>query len=57
MNDEPCPDCKGQKLNDAVSKVIVGGISLPAISSCSVLEALAVVQYWRAGELDQTWEN
>ena len=57
MNDEPCPDCKGRKLNPAVSKVIVGGVSLPAISSCSVLEALAVVQYWRAGKLDDTWEK
>ena len=57
MNDEPCPDCKGKKLNNAVSKVIVGGVSLPAISSCSVLEALAVVQYWRAGDLDDTWEK
>jgi excinuclease ABC subunit A len=57
MNDEPCPDCEGRKLNNAVSKVIVGGVSLPAISSCSVLEALAVVQYWRAGELDNTWEK
>jgi len=57
MNDEPCPECKGQKLNNAVSKVIVGGVSLPAISSCSVLEALAVVQHWRAGELDGTWEK
>ena len=57
MNDEPCPDCKGRKLNNAVSKVVVGGVSLPAISSCSVLEALAVVQYWRAGKLDNTWEK
>ena len=29
MTDEPCPDCKGQKLNNAVSMVTVGGISLP----------------------------
>ena len=57
MNDEPCPDCSGKKLNDAVSRVIVGGVSLPSISSCSVLEALAVVQYWKAGKLDETWDK
>jgi len=55
MTDEPCLDCNGKKLNPAVSKVIVGGISLPDISSCSVLEALAVVQHWRLGKIDQTW--
>nr|ANV78816.1 hypothetical protein [uncultured Candidatus Thalassoarchaea sp.] len=44
MTDEPCLDCNGQKLNSAVSGVIVGGVSLPEISACSVLEALAVVQ-------------
>lgn len=57
MNDEPCPDCSGKKLNDAVSRVIVGGVSLPSISSCSVLEALAVVQFWKAGKLDETWDK
>ena len=55
MTDEPCADCNGDKLNDAVSKVTVGGINLPGISRCSVLEALAVVQTWRIGELDDTW--
>ena len=55
MTDEPCLDCNGQKLNPAVSKVIVGGISLPDISSCSVLEALAVVQHWRTVKTDETW--
>jgi len=55
MTDEPCPGCNGQKLNGAVSRVIVGGISLPDISFCSVLEALAVVQRWRLGGLDDTW--
>ena len=57
MNDEPCPDCSGKKLNEAVSRVIVGGVSLPSISSCSVLEALAVVQFWKAGKLDETWDK
>ena len=47
----------GKKLNDAVSRVIVGGVSLPSISSCSVLEALAVVQFWKAGKLDETWDK
>ena len=57
MNDEPCPECNGQKLNEAVSRVIVGGVSLPDISFCSVLEALAVVQHWRLGGLDDTWDK
>ena len=32
-------------------------MNLPGISSCSVLEALAVVQNWRLGGLDDTWDN
>ena len=57
MTDEACSTCRGDKLNDAVSKVTVGGVNLPGISSCSVLEALAVVQNWRLGGLDDTWDN
>ena len=57
MTDEPCTNCLGDKLNDAVCKVTVGGINLPGISKCSVLEALAVVQNWRLGGLDDTWEK
>ena len=57
MTDEPCSDCGGKKLNKAVSGVTVGSTTLPGISSCSVLEALATVQYWRIGGLDDTWER
>ena len=57
MNDEPCTECNGDKLNDAVGRVTVGDINLPGISRCSVLEALAVVQHWRLGGLDDTWEK
>ncbi|MBK64463.1 MAG: excinuclease ABC subunit A [Euryarchaeota archaeon] len=57
MTDEPCLDCNGQKLNPAVSGVIVGGVSLPEISACSVLEALAVVQKWRLDDNVKTWEK
>jgi excinuclease ABC subunit A len=57
MTDEPCSDCEGRKLNRAVSGVTVGSTTLPGISSCSVLEALATVQYWRIGGLDDTWER
>jgi excinuclease ABC subunit A len=57
MTDEPCTNCLGDKLNEAVCKVTVGGINLPGISKCSVLEALAVVQNWRLGGLDDTWEK
>jgi len=57
MTDEPCTQCNGDKLNEAVSKVTVGGISLPGISRCSVLEALAAVQHWRIGGLDDTWDK
>ena len=57
MTDEPCSECEGRKLNRAVSGVTVGDVSLPGISSCSVLEALATVQRWRLGHLDDTWER
>jgi excinuclease ABC subunit A len=58
MTDERCPDCDGEKLNPAVSAVTVGGVSLPKLSSCSVLEALAVVQTWRIGSpLSETWDK
>ena len=57
MTDEPCTDCGGRKLNRAVSMVTVGGISLPEFSFCSVLEALAAVQHWRLGALDDTWDR
>ena len=55
MTDEPCSECEGRKLNRAVSGVTVGEVTLPGISSCSVLEALATVQKWRLGHLDDTW--
>jgi len=57
MNDEPCTECNGDKLNEAVGRVTVGNVNLPGISRCSVLEALAVVQHWRLGGLDDTWEK
>jgi len=58
MTDDPCPGCSGQKLNPAVRSVTVGQISLPRFSTCSVLEALAVVQVWAAGATDDdTWER
>tara|TARA_B000000437_G_scaffold192707_1_gene151847 strand:- start:4492 stop:7467 length:2976 start_codon:yes stop_codon:yes gene_type:complete len=57
MTDEPCSDCNGRKLNRAVSGVTVGSTTLPGISSCSVLEALATVQHWRIGGLDDTWDR
>jgi len=57
MTDEHCPDCNGRKLNRAVSGVTVGGVTLPAFSACSVIEALAVVQNWRLGTTDDTWSR
>ena len=57
MTDEHCTDCNGRKLNNAVSGVTVGDVTLPNFSSCSVIEALAVVQNWRIGETDETWEK
>ena len=50
----------GLSNNDSVTfenLVTVGGITLPEISQCSVLEALASVQQWRMGELDDTWQK
>ncbi len=55
MNDEPCSECEGRKLNRATSMVTVGDVTLPELSSCSVLEALAVVQHWRSETIDTIW--
>ena len=57
MTDEHCTDCNGRKLNNAVSGVTVGDVTLPNFSSCSVIEALAVVQNWRLGHVDETWDK
>ncbi len=57
MTDEHCTDCNGRKLNKAVSGVTVGNVTLPDFSSCSVIEALAVVQNWRLGRVDETWNK
>ena len=57
MTDEHCTDCNGRKLNKAVSGVTVGIVTLPDFSSCSVIEALAVVQNWRLGHTDATWDK
>lgn len=57
MTDEHCPECDGRKLNRAVSGVTVGGVTLPAFSQGSVLESLAVVQNWRLGQTDETWNK
>ena len=58
MTDDPCTGCSGQKLNPAVRAVTVGAVSLPRFSTCSVLEALAVVQVWASGATDNdTWER
>jgi len=55
MTDEHCSSCNGKKLNSAVSKVTVGGVTLPSFSAGSVLEALAVVQQWKNEESEDTW--
>ena len=57
MTDEHCMECNGRKLNNAVSGVTVGDVTLPDFSSCSVIEALAVVQNWRLGNVDDTWDK
>jgi len=57
MIDEPCTDCEGRKLNRATSMVTVGNITLPALSSCSVLESLATVQRWRTENIDSVWSE
>jgi excinuclease ABC subunit A len=46
MNDEPCTECKGAKLNPAARGVTVGGVTLHGLSFCSIHEALAVVRLW-----------
>ena len=58
MNDEPCPDCNGEKLNPAARMVTVGGKRLPEIGAASVHEALDIIRSMRgdgksAEELDE----
>ncbi len=57
MTDEPCVECGGRKLNKATSMVTIGNITLPDLSSCSVLESLATVQRWRTTEIDSIWND
>ena len=45
MNDEPCPECNGEKLNPASRMVTVGGKKrLPEIGSASVHDALEIIR-------------
>jgi excinuclease ABC subunit A len=56
MIDQPCSECNGQKLNIAVRSVTIGGLSLPQLSSSTVLQALSILQKWRIGKSDdETW--
>ena len=52
MNDEPCTECKGAKLNSAARGVTVGGVTLHGLSFCSIHEALAVVRHWVGDKTD-----
>ncbi len=40
----PCPDCNGQRLNEAARHVFVGAASLPSITALPVLRAQAFFQ-------------
>ena len=44
MNDEPCSECNGEKLNPAASRVTVGGKRLPEIGAASVHDALEIIR-------------
>jgi len=58
MVDQPCVNCNGQKLNKAVRSVTIRDLSLPQLSSATVLEALLILQKWRLGNLDEeTWQK
>ena len=47
MNDEPCVECNGEKLNPAASRVTVGGKRLPEIGASSVHDALEIIRSMR----------
>ena len=47
MNDEPCPSCNGEKLNEAASRVTVGGKRLPEVCACSVHDGLEIIRSMR----------
>ncbi|MDP7000596.1 MAG: excinuclease ABC subunit UvrA [Candidatus Poseidoniaceae archaeon] len=51
MNDEPCIDCSGAKLNAAARGVTVGGVTLQGLSFCSIHSALSVVKRWNGEDL------
>ena len=58
MNDEPCSECNGEKLNPAASRVTVAGKRLPEIGASSVHDALDIIRSMRgegnsAEELDE----
>ena len=55
MNDEPCSECNGEKLNPAASRVTVGGKRLPEIGAASVHDALEIIRSMR-GEGDSAEE-
>ena len=57
MTDEPCLACNGAKLNPAVRGVFVGGVNLPTFNGASVLDALAIVQIWQEGKMDEDFWN
>jgi len=58
MTDEPCLSCNGAKLNPAVRGVFVGGTNLPAFNGASILDALAIIQIWATGSIDQQfWDE
>lgn len=44
MSENPCPACKGERLNTAARHVFVDGTNLPAVVSLSVSDALAHFQ-------------
>ena len=58
MTDEPCLACNGAKLNPAVRGVFVGGTNLPSFNGASTLDALAIIQTWSTGSVDQAfWDE
>ncbi len=58
MTDEPCMSCNGAKLNPAVRGVFVGGTNLPSFNAASILDALAIIQTWSTGTIDQAfWDE
>ena len=54
MSEQPCPDCRGERLRPEVLAVTVGGRSIAAITHFSIFDARQFFQELKLGEQEKT---